>query len=124
MRHTSPAEIEHPEAYAAAIKRNIHGRANAKRFGLWKTAYPHLYEWYNFLNQQWDGTHDEESGAPIYTPRMKHPLGTFPAFARNSFEEWGAPSEKATAILQRIFDERTANLGKRAEERAAEAASA
>jgi hypothetical protein len=109
--------IENPEAYANAIQRSIYARATAKRQREWDAAHPQLAEWL---------TWGDDYNGPAYGPNgfIKHPLGTVPSFAREAREKWGSLTEKATATLQRIFDERTANAAKRAEDRAAEAASA
>jgi hypothetical protein len=115
------AEIEHPEAYAQAIKNAIHGRASAKRLREWDAAHPELAAWLTWTGFDPEGSQGDEYPLPTYT---KHPLGTAPTFALRARGEWGSLSPKATELLQKIYDERTANLAKRAEQRAAEAASA
>ena len=114
MRHRGYTEIEHPEAYANAVRNSIYARANAKRARAWEAAHPQLAAWVNHRSGY------DDAGREI----ARHPLGYVPTFIREAIDQWGAPSEKATAVLQRIFDERTANAAKRADERAAEAASA
>lgn len=112
-------DIENPEAYARAVQGQIYARATAKRAREWDAQHPQLAEWLNYTGYA-DVPNAEENGFQ-HTP---HPLGPVPTFAREAREKWGSLTEKATATLQRIFDERTERNAGREAQRAAEAASA
>jgi hypothetical protein len=114
--------IEHPEAYRNAIRNSIHARANAKRQREWEAAHPHLAAWVNWHEPAMI-SHD---GGVTYVnnPNARHPLGHVPTFIRDAINKWGAPTEKATATFQRIFEERTQRAADRDAQRAREAETA
>lgn len=119
-----PTEIENPEAYAAAIKRNIYARATAKRQREWDEANPTLAAWLNWSGVQEHAAPDFEGEPQTRYTYDAHPAGPVPSFARDAREKWGSLTEKGTATLQRIYDERMQRNTERAEQRAAEALTA
>jgi hypothetical protein len=88
-------DVWNRDAYEAAIKRYIRGNANKTRRANWFAANPDGQRLHDWLFQT-----GEFEGSPLIEGMYSGNFGSFLLTMRDSFLDWGAPSEKQTEIIR------------------------